>query len=85
MNPPARPIRAELNDALVGGIRQRGPEAVGMMITALTRLAITVIAFFALFGISQLAGYEVTVIPFAGMGTVSALFSWAVTWNRNPC
>jgi hypothetical protein len=79
MNPPARPIRAELNDALVGGIRERGPDAFGMVIIALARLAIGVITFAILFGISQLIGAELTALPYAGITGVSGLVSWLAT------
>jgi hypothetical protein len=82
LNPPARPIRTELNEALVGGIRQRGPDAFGMMIDALVRLIVGVITFAVLFGISQLAGYEITAVPFVGMTGVSGLVSWLLT--RRP-
>jgi hypothetical protein len=44
VNPPARPIRTELNDAVVGGIRARGSEAVGLLIIGLARVSIAVVA-----------------------------------------
>jgi hypothetical protein len=79
MNPPARPIRAELNDALVGGIRKRGPDTFGMVIEALARLVVGVLTFLVLFGLSKIAGYEATsVAPFAGMTGISGLVSWLV-------
>jgi hypothetical protein len=84
VNPPARSIRTELNDALIGAIRQRGPEAFGMMITGLARLVVGAFTFAVLFGISRLADYQVTAFPFAGMASISAWVSWAATWRRKP-
>jgi hypothetical protein len=82
MNPPARPLKTELNEALVGGIRQRGPEAFGWMLVALTRIAITVVVLALMLIASWAGGYEVTAWPFAGMTTVSGLLSWLLTQKR---
>jgi hypothetical protein len=79
MNPPAGPLRTEVNDAVVGGIRERGSEAVGMLIVALARLVIGVIAFLVLCGISSILGVEVTTWPAAGMTVISGLVSWLTT------
>jgi predicted secreted Zn-dependent protease len=84
MNPPPRSIRAEMNEALVGGIRDKGPEAFGMLITATARLVIAVVTWAVLYGVSQAAGYEVTPGPFVGMGVVSALTTWLLIWRRKP-
>lgn len=82
MNPPARPLKTELNDALVGGIRQRGPEAFGGMLVALTRIAITVVVLVLMLIASWAFGYDVTAWPFAGMTTVSGFVSWVLTRDR---
>jgi hypothetical protein len=79
MNPPAGPLRTEVNDAVVGGIRERGSEAVGMLIVALARLVIGVVAFLALYGLSSVFGIEVTTWPAAGMTVISGLVSWLTT------
>jgi hypothetical protein len=80
MNPPSRPIRTELNDALVGGIRKRGPDAFGMMIDALARLGIGVITFFVLYGLTDLAGRQPSSLgPYAALTGASGLTSWLVT------
>lgn len=84
MNPPARPLRTELNEALVGGIRQRGPEAFGSMLVALTRIAITVVVLALMLVASWAFGYDVTAGPFAGMTTISGLVSWLLTRDRRP-
>jgi hypothetical protein len=83
MNPPARPLRTELNEALVGGIRQRGPEAFGWMLVALTRIAIMAIVLALMLIASWAFGYGVTAAPFAGMTTVSGLVSWLTTRDRS--
>jgi hypothetical protein len=79
MNPPARPLKTELNEALVGGIRQRGPEAFGWMLVALTRIAITVIVLVLMLIASWAFHYDVSAWPFAGMTTISGLVSWLTT------
>lgn len=83
MNPPARPLKTELNEALVGGIRQRGPEAFGSMLVALTRIVITVVVLILMLLTSWAFGYQVTAWPFAGMTTLSGLVSWLLTWDRS--
>lgn len=84
MNPPAGPIRAEVSDALVGGIRLRGAEAVGLVIMGLARLAIAVVVFIVLYGAAVIVGIEVTTPPpFAGMGLISALVTWLVGRDKS--
>lgn len=83
MNPPARSLRTELNDALIGGIRLRGPEAFGWMLVALIRIAITVIVLVLMLMASWAGGYEVTAWPFFGMTTISGLVSWLLTRGRD--
>lgn len=63
MNPPARPIRTELSEAVVGGIRQRGAEAVGLVIMGLARLLVTFAALLILLFGSSVLGLKVTSIP----------------------
>jgi hypothetical protein len=48
VNPPAKEIRLELADALAAGIRQRGPEAAGLVLVGGARLILglaTLLAF----------------------------------------
>jgi hypothetical protein len=82
VNPPARSIRTELNDAVVGGIRQRGPDAVGLLIMAAARIVIAVVVLGLLFVASSLLGYPVTTWPFVGMTGISGLVSWLTTRDR---
>lgn len=79
MNPPAGPIRAELNDALVGGIRQRGPEAVGLVLIGLARLVVAVATLAVLLFASSVLGFDVTTGPFLAMSGLSGLVSWLIT------
>lgn len=79
MNPPAGPIRAELNDALVGGIRQRGPEAVGLVLIGLARLVVAVATLVVLLFASSILGFDVTTGPFLAMSGLSGVVSWLVT------
>jgi hypothetical protein len=79
MNPPARPIRTELNDAVVGGIRQRGPAAVGVVIMGLARLVVAVATLAVMLFASSVLGLEVSAVPFAIMSGLSGLLSWLIT------
>jgi len=79
LNPPARPLRTELNDALVGGIRERGAEAVGLVLVGIARIVIAVVVLALQLIASSLLGYEVTALPFVGMTAVSILVSWLTT------
>lgn len=74
-----RPLKTELNEALVGGIRLRGPEAFGWMLVALIRIAIIVVVLVLMLVASWVLGYDVTAWPFAGMTTISGLVSWLLT------
>jgi hypothetical protein len=84
VNPPARSFRTELNDAVGGGIRQRGAEAIGLVIMGLARIAIAVPVLALLLLASRLLGVDVTALPFAGMTGISALVSWLLTRRDRP-
>ncbi len=79
MIPPAGSIRTELNDALVGGIRQRGPEAFGVIIIGLARLVVAVATLAVLLFASSVLGFNVTAVPFVAMSGLSAVLSWLIT------
>jgi hypothetical protein len=65
---------------VVGGIRQRGSEAVGMVIIGLARLFLAVIVLLVLVLASTILGFDVTTtIPLAAMSGVSGLLSWLLT------
>ena len=83
MIPPARPIRVEMSDAVVGGIRERGPEAVGLVIIGVARILIAVLVLALLLIGSSLLGFDVSAVPFAGMTGLSGLVSWAITRKRS--
>jgi len=82
VNPPARPLRTELNDAVVGGIRERGAEAVGLVIVSMARIAIAAVVLALLLVASTVLEIEVTFGPFAGMTGVSACVSWLLMRRR---
>lgn len=82
MNPPARPLKTELNEALVGGIRQRGSEAVGLLIMAMTRIVIALLVLGLQLLVSWSFDYEVTAGPFTGMTLIAGLVSWLTTRQR---
>ena len=82
MHPPAGPIRAELNDAVVGGIRQRGPEAVGLVIVGVARLTVALASLLVLLLGSSVLGLEVAAGPFVAMSGLSGLLTWIITKGR---
>jgi hypothetical protein len=71
MSFPAGSIKAELNNAVVDGIRQRGPDAVGLVIIGLARLFVAAITLGVLLGIGAIFGYDMTAVHFAGLAAVS--------------
>ncbi|HVD40252.1 MAG TPA: hypothetical protein VNC16_04520 [Solirubrobacterales bacterium] len=79
MIPPARPIRTEMTDAVVAGIRARGAEAVGLLIVGIARIAIAVLVLVLLLIASKVIGIDVSAVPFAAMTGLSALVSWLIT------
>jgi hypothetical protein len=82
MTPPPRSIRGELNDALIGGIRRRGSDAVGLVIMGMAKLAIGVVALAALLAVGAIFGYDITVL--AGLATaVAGLVGWLSGGDAN--
>jgi hypothetical protein len=69
-------IKAELDNAVVLGIRQRGPDAVGLLIVGIARLIVGAATLAVLLGVGVLFGYDVTAIHFAGLTGISALVGW---------
>jgi hypothetical protein len=68
-------IKGELGDALIGGIRQRGSDAVGLVIMGIARLIVGVMALSALLGIGAVFGYEMTPGHLAGATAAAGLIS----------
>jgi hypothetical protein len=77
--PPIRPIRTEVTDAVVEGIRERGAEAVGLLIVGLARIVIGAIVLALLVIAGEVVGIDVSAVPFAAMTGLSALVSWLMT------
>ena len=69
-------IKGELNAALIDGIRQRGPDAVGMMIMGIARLIIGVLTLGIVLGLGALFGYDMTAVHLTGATAVAGLVSW---------
>jgi hypothetical protein len=78
MNPPARPIRVELTDALVAGIRQRGADAVGLVIMAIAYLVIAVLVLLILLPVSSVFGIDWTATAVSVMSMISGIVSWLI-------
>lgn len=83
MNQPTASIRGELSDALVCGIRRRGPDAVGLLIMGLARLIVATAALGALLGVGALFGYDISAAQFAGLTGISALVTWLMADGRS--
>ena len=85
MNRSKGSIKAELNDAVVCGIRQRGPDAVGLLLVGLAGLVLEVAVLGVLLGIAALLGCEIGGIHFAGLTGVSGLITWRLAfWRSTP-
>lgn len=77
--PPSRSIRTEVTDAVVGGIRERGSEAVGLFIVGVARITMAALALIVLIVASKVIGVEISAVRFALMTALSALVSWLIT------
>lgn len=80
MNPPAGSLRTELNDALVGGIRQRGPEAVGLVLVGSARLflAFLAVVLSQVLGVAVF-GFALISLPSAALSVISIVLSIVAT------
>ena len=83
MNVPAGSIRTELNRAIVGGIRQRGPEAVGLILVGAARLLLAFLAVVfaqalsvAVFGLGVASMPSVTISVLSAAASVLATAAW---------
>jgi hypothetical protein len=89
MEPPARPIRTELKDATVAAIRQRGPEAVGLLLIGLARLTLATAVLVVLhFAGATMFGFNLMSTPFAAASVISLGLSFLATkgheWGADP-
>ncbi len=78
MNPPAGSIKAEFSEAIVGGIRQRGPEAVGVVLIGIAHLFVAFIALTVLLFATLVLGFEISAVPVLIMSALSGVVSWLV-------
>lgn len=76
MTPPPGSIRGELNDALIGGIRKRGSDAVGLVIMGMARLLIGAATLGVLLAVGAVFGYDLTAAHLAGATAVAGLVGW---------
>ncbi len=75
MTPPES-IKGELNAALIGGIRKRGPDAVGMVIMGIAKLIVGVASLGVVLGLGALFGCEMTPVHLTGATLIAGLVSW---------
>lgn len=78
MTRPPSSLKGELNNALIGGIRQRGSEAVGLMLVSMVKLAVGTAALTALLILAAIFGFEMTATLLAGATTLAGLGRWLV-------
>ena len=76
MTTPPGSIKGELSDALIGGIRQRGSDAVGLVIMGIARLIVGAVTLGVLLGIGAAFGYGMTPGQFVGATALAGLVSW---------
>lgn len=80
MEPSARPIRTEFREATVVAIRQRGPEAVGLLLIGLARLLLAVGVLIVLhFTGATMFGFSLMSTPFAAVSVLSIVLSFLAT------
>ena len=77
-------IRAELNRAVIGGIRQRGPEAVGLILVGTARLFLAFVAVVLGQVLSVVLGLGAGSTTSVTISALSAITSVLVTavWPR---
>jgi hypothetical protein len=78
VNPPARSIRAEATEAVVGGIREKGAEAVGIILIGCAYIAIALFALLVLVLGGWSLGIELTMPSKLGLSALSVAISWLV-------
>jgi len=83
MEPPARPIRTEFKEATIAAIRQRGPEAIGLLLIGLARLllATAVLVILHVAG-ATMFGFNLMSVPFAATSVISVGLSFLATQGR---
>jgi hypothetical protein len=76
MTPPPHSVREELSAALIGGIRQRGSDAVGLVIMGIARLVIGAVTLGALLSVGAIFGCEMTGDHLVGATVFAGFVSW---------
>jgi hypothetical protein len=73
---PPQSIRGELNAAVISGIRERGSDAVGLLIMGVARLIVGVITLGVVLGVAAIFGYDMTAVHLTGATAVAGLVGW---------
>jgi hypothetical protein len=76
MSPPTESIKAELSHAVARGIRRRGPDAVGLVLIGMARLAITASTLAVLLVAAAAFGYNASGLGLAGATAFAGLLNW---------
>jgi hypothetical protein len=73
---PPQSIRGELNAAVISGIRERGSDAVGLLIMGVARLIVGGVTLGVVLGVAALFGYDMTAVHLTGATVVGGLVGW---------
>lgn len=84
MSQPRESIRGEMSDAVVGGIRQHGAEAVGLVLMGLARLFVGAATLGVLLVVGAVTGCDLTATRFMGAICVGAVVNLLVSGRTNP-
>jgi hypothetical protein len=85
MQPPARPLKSEVRDVIVIGIRTSGPRAVSMLLIGFVRLILALVALLMLHLVgAEMFGFSLLSIPFASVSVISGALMLMATTPRPP-
>ena len=74
-------IKAEFSGAVATGIRQRGPDAVGLLLIGIARLIVGAATLAALLGLASAFGYDTAGAPLASITGISAAITWIAAFR----
>jgi hypothetical protein len=84
MSQSSRSIKGELGHAVVGGIRQHGADAVGLVLIGLARLLVGVATLGALLAGGAIAGLEMSTTHFAILTGGAAFLNLLAVGRSKP-
>lgn len=70
-----RSIKQELSEAVIGGIRERGPDAVGLLLIGVSRLLVGAATLAVLLVAGSISGHDLTAVHLAGLGALAVLLN----------